>query len=150
MTENLRKVPTESAAKNGGYVHNMMHRNSITLRWVAYEEYVFKPEGDESDDENRANAISESTETDNKKTDENENSAENTEDDVSESAEFEDEGTMKRQINKSEKAVKIFSHLFHEHQLMQRVKKRRKLRRKKKKMKNFHRLMSQKKLTFGM
>jgi hypothetical protein len=111
MTENFRKFSSESVLENRGYVHNMMHRNSITLRWVAYDEYVSKSDAGDSDDENQANDISESTETDNKKT-VNENFEGNTEDDVSESAEFEDEGMMKRQINKSEKAVKIFFHLF--------------------------------------
>lgn len=101
------KVGSESGIKIGGYVHNMMHRNSISLRWVAYEEYVGKSDSEEEDDEEKkANDISGSTETDVKKTDEN--SAENTEDDVSESAEFEDEGMMKRQINKSEKLSKYF------------------------------------------
>lgn len=124
----------------------MTHRNSICLRWVAYEEYVGKSDSDEDeDDENRVNDISGSTKTDNKTDDEN--SAENTEDDVSESAEFEDEGMMKRQINKSGKLSKYFSFFFHEHQLMQKWKKRRK---KQMKTKNFHRLMSQAKSTFGM
>lgn len=77
---------------------------------MAYEEYVGKSDSEESEDENKVNDLSGSTETDKKKTDGN--SGENTEDDVSESAEFEDEGMMKRQINKSQKAVKIFSHLF--------------------------------------
>lgn len=90
----------------------MTHRNSISLRWVAYEELVLKSDSEEDEEvEKKANDMSESTETDNKKTD-GENSEDNTEDDVSESAEFEDEGTMKRQINKSEKLSKYFSVFF--------------------------------------
>jgi hypothetical protein len=99
---------SESGIKSGGNVHNMTHRNSISLRWVAYEELVQKTESDSDDDENHAKHGSESTENEVKKTEEDESSEQNTEDDVSESAEFEDEGTMKRQINKSEKLSKYF------------------------------------------
>lgn len=125
----------------------MMHRNSISLRWVAYEELVENKDSESDDDEVKANDISESTKTDVKKTDDDE-SAENTEDDVSESAEFEDEGTMKRQINKSEKLSKYFPIFFHEH-----WRSLQKGMEKKKKKKNFSRLMSQAlrmKSTFGM
>lgn len=119
----------------------MTHRNSITLKWVAYEELVLKSDSDEDEEvEKKVNDMSESTETDNKKTDD-EHSEDNTEDDVSESAEFEDEGMMKRQINKSEKLSKHFPIFFsYEHQLMQKGKKRRK---QKTTTKNFPRLMSQ-------
>lgn len=122
----------------------MSHRNSISLRWVAYEELVGKSDSESDDDDVKANDLSGSTETDHKKTDE-ENSAENTEDDVSESAEFEDEGTMKRQINKSEMLSKYFLIFFHEHRTT--------LQKKGMKKRNFSRLMSQVlrvKSTFGM
>lgn len=112
----------------------MLHRNSISLRWVAYDELVGKSDSESDDDVVKANKLSRSTETDIKKTDE-EDSSENTENDVSESAEFEDEGTMKRQINKSEKLSKYFFIFSMNINLVQKGKKKRKT--------NFSRLMSQ-------
>lgn len=122
----------------------MMHRNSISLRWVAYEELVVKSGSESDDDEVKANQQSDSTETDKRKKTDEESCAENTEDDVSESAEFEDEGTMKKEINKSEKLSKYFLIFSMNIDLLQKEKK---------KKKSFSRLMSQVlrlKSTFGM
>jgi hypothetical protein len=88
-----------------------MHRNSISLRWVAYDELVQNSGSESDDDVVKADHSCDSSSTDKKKTDVK-NSAENTEDDVSESAEFDDEGTVKRQINKSEKLSKYFLIFF--------------------------------------